>query len=684
MPCPLGPTQLGVCQAECTPRKDGDRYYCNHASQLTGNCDEGPLPDGSCCQMPPQCEPSNQAGQWICNRGKCQQGPLPDGSCSMKFTACHPIRGTLAMRRLAVLAVLGLAIGAILLMTGAPSRLALISPGTLATHHQGTEGCQDCHSIGEGRLVDWVHAAFSPSGPSQTQLCLKCHTKLGENATFAHGLASDVLAESTNIIDPTTYASDESLMLRAARTIQPAKHQELACMTCHGDHHGEDFDMTQMVNRECQVCHSQTFDSFHQGHPELTKFFYQRRTRLHFNHASHAIVHFSNFERTVPNASETSVVAQGAPECADCHFPDSVGQSMLTHGFEESCASCHEHQITDDEFPPYTILRIPFPPRGDGELAATDETSPSENDSRLSLTPFMRLLLPETSESTNVTERSEPSPKGVLSNLALRQLLEEMLRQDHHGMEQRLRESLGPDAMAVELSLLAKTLTQLDLQRVDRRHLLTFIAEEPGEADYALEANRGEQAASAGRSSWNIDRSTDLLTLSYRPTGHADPFLKAWLEAGARHTDANAFRQNRGADTPLTSIFRQLTGPTLAGRCLKCHTVGESAEGHLQMEWWADRSSGGRREFTQFDHAPHLTQSHQTNCTICHPVASESEVVLFRPEFVHRDNSINTNALATETSGFHPVEKAVCSNCHQPATAGDSCLMCHLYHIDSH
>jgi len=637
---------------------------------------------------------------------------MPDGSCSMKFTVCSPVRGTLARRRLTVLAVLGLAIGTLLLMTGVPSRLALVSPGALTTHHQGTAGCQDCHSIGEGRLVEWVHAAFlSSSGPNQTQLCLECHTELGENATFAHGLATEVLAKSTNNIDLASFSSAESLMLKAARAIQPAEHQELACMTCHGEHHGNGFDMTQMANQECQVCHSQTFESLHQGHPELTKFFYQRRTRLHFNHASHAIVHFSNFERTLPNASEISAVAEslsqnqhggtqlpkqsaepnssgtyskGAPKCADCHYSDEVGQSMHTRGFEASCANCHEHQITDDDFPPITILRIPLPPTADDELAATAETSHPENDSRLSPTPFMRLLLPGTSESANMAERFEHSPEGVLSNLAVRQLLGEMLRQDYHAVEQRLRESLGSNDGAVDLPLLAKTLTQLDFQRVDRQHLLALIAEEPSETGNAPETNSGAQPASAIRSSWNLDRSSDGLTLTYRPTGHADQFLKAWLEAGARQTDSIAFRQDRDADTPLTSVFRQLTGPTLAGRCLKCHTVGESADGHLQMEWWADRPSGGRREFTQFDHAPHLTLGHKTTCTICHPVVSESEVILFKPEFVLRDNTINTNALATETSGFHPVEKAVCSKCHQPATAGDSCLMCHLYHIKSH
>jgi len=653
MPCPLGPTQLGVCQAECTPRKEGDRYYCNHASQLAGSCDEGPLPDGLCCQMPPQCEPSKQAGSWVCNRGKCQEGPLPDGSCNRKFTACQPVRGTLARRRLAVFAALGLALGTLLLMTGVPNRFALVSPGTLSIHHQGTEGCQDCHSVGEGRLIDWVHAAFSPSGPSQTQLCLECHAELGENAMFAHGLAPEGLAKLTSEIDlasfSSTGSSTESLLLKGARTIQPSARKELACMTCHNEHHGEGFDMTQMANRECQVCHRQTFDSFHQGHPELTDFFYQRRTRLHFNHASHAIVHFSNFERTLPSDSGSSAVAKGAPDCADCHFPDASGQSMLTRGFEASCASCHEHQITDDQFLPITVLRVPFSP-----------TSADLSSVSASRTPFMRLLLPDASAP----------------NEAVGQLLGQMLHQDHRGLEQRLRESLGADASDDDLSLLTKTLTRLDFQRADRERLLALLAE-----GRIFETDRDEQASSVGHSTWHFDRSPDAMTLSYRPTGHADPFLKAWIEAGARHTRAAAFRKSHDADAPLTAIFRQLTSPTQAGRCLKCHTVGEAADGYLQVEWEADPPQEGHREFTQFDHAPHLTLGNKATCTTCHPIDSESEIVLFKPEFVHRDNTINTNALATEASGFHPVEKAACSKCHQRATAGDSCLMCHQYHV---
>jgi len=674
-PCPLGPTQLGVCQAECTPRKEGDRFYCNHASQLAGNCDEGPQPDGLCCQMPPQCEPSKQAGAWTCNRGKCHEGPLPDGSCSRQFHTCRPVRGTLAMRRLAVLAVLGLAIGSVLLMTGASSRLAVISPGKLTKHHQGTEGCRDCHSVGEGQLLDWIHAAFSPSSePSQTQLCLQCHTDLGENAAFAHGLAPEELPRRRERV---SLSSADSLTLKAARKVQPAEHQELACRTCHGEHHGEGFDMKQMANRECQVCHRETFDSFHHGHPELTDFFYQRRTRLHFNHASHVNVHFSNFERTLREGSEASTWAGSAPDCTDCHFPDATGQSILTRGYEASCANCHEHQIADDASQPITILRFPLAVTDEGESTIT---MPSENGS----TPFMRLLLPKGWDHASVTDPPIPSSEGGDSHLAMQQLLEEMLYQDHLGLEHRLRQSLGSDEAAIDLSVLAKSLTRVDFPRYERQRILAFIASESVDDKNAREEGNVEQTTSASRSSWNLDRRSDSITISYRPAGHADPFLKAWLEAGARHTKATAFRQKNSEDSPLSSVFRQLTSSTLAGRCLKCHTVGEAIDGQLQIEWLSDRNAGSDHQFTKFDHASHLKLGRKTSCRTCHLVDSESEIVFFKPQFVHRDNTINTSAQATEASGFHPVEKASCSKCHQSTAAGDSCLMCHQYHIHVH
>ncbi|MCG8450116.1 MAG: hypothetical protein MI725_11130 [Pirellulales bacterium] len=673
LPCPLGPSQLGVCQAVCTPVKDGDRYYCNHASELAGTCDEGPLPDGECCQVPPQCAPSKQAGQWVCNRGKCQEGPLPDGTCSMKFASCRPVRGVMALRRHIVFAVLGLALGGLLIMTSIPQRVDIVSPGTLTSHHQGGSGCQDCHAIGEGDLLDWVDAALHPaSQSSQSERCLKCHQELGDSAMFAHSLAPELLAQTTHDASTPTDASSRSLLLQVARLTKPEANDELACRSCHTEHRGENFDMTAMVDLKCQLCHSQTFSSFNHGHPEISDYWYPRRTRLHFNHASHEIVHAANFQRTTPGVRDASEGAAHALSCTHCHFPDASGKSMLTRGYEESCASCHDHQIVDHLASPIEVLRIPAP------------QAPA-NDAAHAQTPFMRLLMPESvaqleyeTEAQQDTLQEGPSPTMLWS------LLSDLLHHNRLGLQQRLQESLGSHATPEDIERLAATLTHLDLPFADRRRLLDLVESKLNTADDFLETDRVEETSLTQQSAWSLERSDEVWTLVYRPTEHADPLLKVCLEVGARLTSAETFAAREVDEYPLTSLFRQLAKPTFTGRCLKCHTAETDMDGYLKMVWTAKHSPSGSHGFTEFVHDPHLTLGDKATCRTCHPVVSEANLAFFQPEFMHRDNTINTDASGRETSGFLALEKAACADCHQPDKAGESCLTCHMYHALSH
>ena len=222
---------------------------------------------------------------------------MPDGTCNMKFGACRPVRGVLATRRIAVYIGLGLAVGSLLILTALPQRQAALSPGDLASHHQTANGCQDCHAVGEGNLVDWVHAAFAARADSgQSDLCLKCHAEFGENAKYAHSLAPQSLVARTESIDQSQTRSPP-LMLAVARRGRPTADQELACATCHEEHRGRDFDITQMGDLQCQVCHTQTFKSFGRGHPDFSSYPYTRRTQIHFNHQTHYQIHFANFKR---------------------------------------------------------------------------------------------------------------------------------------------------------------------------------------------------------------------------------------------------------------------------------------------------------------------------------------------------------------------------------------------------
>ena len=68
------------------------------------------------------------------------------------------------------------------------------------------------------------------------------------------------------------------------------------------------------------------------------------------------------------------------------------------------------------------------------------------------------------------------------------------------------------------------------------------------------------------------------------------------------------------------------------------------------------------RGFTDFVHAPHLPPPQNEDCASCHQLTEQisDKVVLFKTEFIHTENAVNTNPHAAETSGFEPLQKSNC------------------------
>ena len=62
-PCPHGPNGKGKCSVaghtSCKPIKDEQtgRFHCNRAKVFGGECENGPLPDGKCCNPTPPYPP---------------------------------------------------------------------------------------------------------------------------------------------------------------------------------------------------------------------------------------------------------------------------------------------------------------------------------------------------------------------------------------------------------------------------------------------------------------------------------------------------------------------------------------------------------------------------------------------------------------------------------------------------
>ena len=154
----------------------------------------------------------------------------------------------------------------------------------------------------------------------------------------------------------------------------------------------------------------------------------------------------------------------------------------------------------------------------------------------------------------------------------------------------------------------------------------------------------------------------DQFTLLYRPTGHADDFLRSWMDlTGA--SDSNYAK----------SVFASLTARQAVGRCAKCHSSDKITEAALKPNWVAARPVKEFRKFTGFSHAAHSKLFNDKACLGCHVRDDDSKYL----------DAFKNNDPAVFQSNFKPMERQTCARCHTPQLAAESCVLCHQYHVGS-
>jgi len=489
-------------------------------------------------------------------------------------------------------------------------------------------------------------------------------------------------------------------------------NQDFVCATCHVEHQGADFALTKMSSQRCQACHVNPFPRFSLGHPEFSAYPYQRRTRIAFNHDSHQGRHF--VEKNHPFT------------CVGCHTLDPLGKQMLSGSFETTCAGgdCHGEQVADSG----------ASPRFEGvafiALPAIDVDTLSERnipiggwletpDDGGELTPFMKLLLlgddryPEAAddlekvsklELSDLTEASDADMKVVWRLVwGVKRLLYELIGQGHSILQKRLVRALGTPLDHRDAASLAGQLP-IDLVKTAQQKWLPRLMDEVpkrGEggampADEVLRTTVGSQnfreeeetevveSAVGGEtdtvgeprkwvSAGGWYRKTGDFSLRYRPTGHADPFLRAWLEVtGRSHGIPQA-----------AELFATLSKPTSPGLCSKCHSVDAASEGKRRVNWSGVKPIPLERQFTTFAHTPHLARltEQQTGdpngtCQTCHTSNSQFSGNAFQQAFEQTDPTVFI-------SNFESLTKRQCQTCHTQQRAGEDCLTCHNYHRQS-
>jgi hypothetical protein len=148
--------------------------------------------------------------------------------------------------------------------------------------------------------------------------------------------------------------------------------------------------------------------------------------------------------------------------------------------------------------------------------------------------------------------------------------------------------------------------------------------------------------------------------LYYRPGGHADPFIKAWIDAAGHLADENG-----------KAVLKTIAAPKSPGLCIKCHSVDETPEGKLITQWEPARFDPRKHEATKFNHTAHFSLLSEHGCQTCHVLAPQND---------YRASYAETTPVGTYHSNFQALAKATCASCHQSEIAGESCQLCHNYH----
>jgi len=170
----------------------------------------------------------------------------------------------------------------------------------------------------------------------------------------------------------------------------------------------------------------------------------------------------------------------------------------------------------------------------------------------------------------------------------------------------------------------------------------------------------------------------DGTEIRYKPGGHADPVVKAWLEfaiaaaAGAEDEDDRS-----RAEAMRNQLLSVSDGP---GGCIKCHAVSApsptdgqnaAADVMLNIEW--TRPGATDRFYTRFAHKPHITLlGPGAGCRACHKLDETADY----------GKSFKTWDASAFVSNFKAIGIGTCTTCHAKGQVREDCQLCHLYHLE--
>jgi len=698
-PCPLGPNKKGACRtlSECRPRRSQDSWVCSRPKSAGGPCKKGPTADGQCCRSLPPCVPVRSL--------RSRRGHFTTFATMVCF-------------------------GLLLFLVGSRINADLIDAGAVYNGHAEIEACGDCHVAFDSGPIGWMKAAFADDNPgADNEKCLACH-KWGEDAPNAHTLPKPELTDLIGKFEKTAATAPVPWSVQMSRTIFPVPHEaengKLACGACHKEHEGEEANLLEVANARCQSCHQLTFPSFSDGHPSFGDYPYLRRTRVIFDHDSHNRKNFPEKQKQGVKPPET---------CDSCHAPDATGRFMLTADFADTCARCHSEDIIGETVAGPKGTPVIAVPELDLETLADQGIGIGEwpeTPLAFDISPYTKLLIasdPAIAEDLTVIEETDlqdltDASDAELQSLAriawaIKELMFDLVISGMGTLETQVEASLDS---ALDTDTVGRLIGHIPQDVIAaagtawfpnlKQEVVAYRETKPGgqgvpaiqgtdadddlSDDQALDDDAELQAgivlaqANSTIEVQNLppadpsleNEALGLPTLDpeewakaggwyrkdyilyYRPVGHEDAVLRTWLDISAKSFGTPAERYG-------DALFQLLADKNTPGRCTKCHSVDQRPGGGLEINWGTFEPVVGESKFTTFVHTTHFSAVGDDGCIACHRLNEDTN---YQKSFEQRDPD-------QFVANFAPMKREVCADCHIEPSAGDTCTMCHQYHI---
>jgi len=667
-PCQIGPNEKGACRAEfeCEPYKRNDRWHCTRPASSGGKCDSG---------------------------ASCQ------GVCSNRIPKCVPLNSIRNKRGKVVLWASMMSVALILIFLFGPLQNVFLSPGDLSSKHSfDNQKCNDCHTISQTNLSSLVKNAFaSLSVKNESNKCQACH-KLGQYASNPHNLDYRSLDDITSRINKTSGDSLQTI----PTFFTPAGYSKtgdtdniMACVSCHSEHKGKDFDLKLMSNAQCTVCHVNQFTGFDESHPEFKHYPYKRRTGIIFDHNAHINDYFQ----------KEKFIKRSPQGCNNCHFVSVTGMYMDVFSFEKNCVACHSKDVTGEKLEVRGIPIFNLPGIDVISLKSKGfnigQWPNNLEDQELSsfmiyllsadpqIQPLLAQLLNGDIDLTDLSGINRTTSKQISALIwGIKEIIYDLSNEGHSSVKKRLEQLTQTKLTPALLKSLTGLLPEDVISNAQKSWLPNLKAEmKRFRSGKIIKTRLVKTKDISGITNKEIDDWTkeggwyrQQYTIYYRPQGHQDKFLHQWLEL----TKLPVMTQNN-SKMEQGNLFQQLANKKNPGQCIKCHSVEESVvvdtgsnnsvvdneNIEVRINWKAGLYDESYQKFSKFDHSAHFSMLGETGCKTCHKLDKEAKYI----------DSYQQQLVSVFNSNFKPIEKATCQTCHSHSKIGDNCLACHNYHI---